>query len=320
MRGCRIFYKLKPIIPRPLQLFLRRQLVRYKYYSHKAAWPIDFQTKNIPINWCGWPEGKKFAFVVTHDVEWERGQEKCYTLMNIEMEFGIRSGYYFVPFRYGESRFIRKALEENGFEIGVHGLYHDGRLYESRETFNKRATLINQFLKNWRSVGFRSPAMHHKLEWLHDLDIEYDLSTFDTDPFEPQSDGVKTIFPFWVANGSPETGYVEMPYTIPQDFTLFVIMRQNNIDIWKRKIDWIAENGGMVLVNVHPDYINFHERKNIEEEYPVKFFTELIKYVQDNYSGLYWNGLPKDLAAYFKNSMLSSIKNQTDYNIINQVG
>ena len=34
------------------------------------------------------------------------------------------------------------------------------------------------------------------------LNIAYDASTFDTDPFEPQPDGVNTIFPFWVPRRS----------------------------------------------------------------------------------------------------------------------
>ena len=59
--------------------------------------------------------------------------------------------------------------------------------------------------------------MFHNLDWLHELKIEYDASTFDTDPFEPQPDGVGTIFPFWVTGRQPDEGYVEMAYTLPQD-------------------------------------------------------------------------------------------------------
>lgn len=40
--------------------------------------------------------------------------------------------------------------------------------------------------------------MQHKLSWLHELEVEYAKSTFDTDPFEPQPDAARTIFPFWV--------------------------------------------------------------------------------------------------------------------------
>jgi hypothetical protein len=99
--------------------------------------------------------------------------------------------------------------------------------------------------------------MHHNLEWMHELNIEYDLSTFDTDPFEPQPDGVMTIFPFWVSENGYSKGFVEMPYTLAQDHGLFIILQEQNIDVWKKKVDWIVQKGGMVLLNTHPDYINF---------------------------------------------------------------
>ena len=61
-------------------------------------------------------------------------------------------------------------------------------------------------MREWNAVGFRSGFMHHNLDWLHDLEVSYDSSTFDTDPFEPQPDGANTIFPFWVPG--PNGGYV----------------------------------------------------------------------------------------------------------------
>ena len=35
-------------------------------------------------------------------------------------------------------------------------------------------------------------------------------------------------------------------------------MKEQNIEIWKNKLNWITEKGGMVLVNTHPDYMNFN--------------------------------------------------------------
>ena len=137
----------------------------------------------------------------------------------------------------------------------MHGLTHDGRLYSSLEVFTERAAWINEYLKTWRAVGFCSPSSHHELEWLLNLDIEYDSSTFDTDPFEPQPEGVATIYPFWVSGNEAGEGFVEIPYTMPQDHTLYVLMRERNIRIWEEKLDWIAECGGLAFVNVHPDYI-----------------------------------------------------------------
>lgn len=130
---------------------------------------------------------------------------------------------------------LRNDLENRGFEVGVHGLKHDGKLYTSGKIFKERAHRINHYLKKWNAVGFRSPAMHHNLEWIHDLHIDYDASTFDTDPFEPQNDGVGTIFPFWVEHKTLRKGYVELPYTLPQDSTLFIIMKEKTNNIWKKK-------------------------------------------------------------------------------------
>jgi hypothetical protein len=161
---------------------------------------------------------------------------------------GIQTSFNFVPERYSVSSQLRHNLNSNGFEVGVHGLYHVGKLYKSKELFQRRAKRINHYLKDWNAIGFRSPSMHYNLEWIHDLNIEYDASTFDTDPFEPWTQGVRMIFPFRVSNDSTQSGYVELPYTLPQDFTLFVLMKQKNIDIWKKKLDWIVEQGGMALL------------------------------------------------------------------------
>ena len=158
-------------------------------------------------------------------------------------------------------------------------------------------------------VGFRSPAMHHNLNWLRDLDIEYDLSTFDTDPFEPQPDGMGTIFPFPVKEDGCRKGYIEMPYTLPQDSTLFVIMREKTIDIWKRKLDWVAEQGGMVLLNTHPDYMNFTKASPGLEEYPASYYSELLEYIKNRYGGEYWHPLPRDMARFWADKYLDQTRN-----------
>jgi hypothetical protein len=50
-----------------------------------------------------------------------------------------------------------------------------------------------------------------------------------------------------------------MPNTLVQDFTLFILMREQSNAIWLRKSDWIAENGGLTLHKTHPDYMAFAE-------------------------------------------------------------
>jgi hypothetical protein len=310
-----MYYNVKPYLPRKWQIYLRRLVAKKRWKEFRNFWPILENSNRPPSDWNGWPEGKQFALILTHDVERAKGHDRCIDLIELEKEMGFRSSFNFVPERYKVSPALRELLTDNGFEVGVHGLYHDGKLYKSKKIFMERAQKINYYLKEWQSVGFRSPAMHHNLDWIRNLNIQYDLSTFDTDPFEPQSDGVGTIFPFIVPGTETTPGYVELPYTLVQDFTLFIILRQKNIKIWEKKIDWIVQNGGMILINLHPDYMNFENRENRFEEYPIKYYYQLLTYIQTKYSGLYWHALPKDAAAFFRKS--TAVKNvQNVYNYI----
>ena len=297
-----IYYALRPLIPRFMQIKMRRILVHKQRILYANIWPINELANNSRNDWRGWPQGKKFALVLTHDVEKAAGQEKVKYLYQLEEDLGFRSSFNFVPLRYKVSSELRRILLEKGFEVGVHGLYHDGKLYKSYNEFKKRALLINHYLKDWKAVGFRSPAMHHNLEWIHELNIEYDSSTFDTDPFEPQSDGVTTIFPFLIQNKKSQNSYVELPYTLAQDSTLFILMQEKTIDMWKRKLDWIAEHGGMALLNTHPDYMNFSNSNLRLEEFPANLYAEFLEYVKTQYKDQYWHGLAKDVARNYRKS------------------
>jgi len=285
-----------------MQLYLRKVRIEKMLPSVEGVWPIDKKSERPPLWWEGWPNRKRFAVVLTHDVEKEGGQDKCPNVMRLEDELGFRSAFNFVPERYAVSETLRNYLTENGWEVGVHDYNHDGKLFKSYEMFKSRLDKINAYLKSWDAVGFRAGAMHHNLEWIGELDIDYDCSTFDTDPFEPQPDGVETIFPFWVKRNNRNGGYVELPYTLPQDFTLFVLMEMKTIDVWKRKLDWIAEKGGMVLVNTHPDYMHFDNGKCGLEEYQAERYWEFLQYVAKQYQGAYWHDVPREAAKFWRRS------------------
>lgn len=295
-----LYYLLKPLIPRQLQLALRRGYVAYLHRKHKDIWPIDERAAKPPKGWRGWPDGKRFALVLTHDADTEKGRDRCLDLLKLEKSLGFRSSFNLVPRRYGIAPKLRNAVMDNGFEVGVHGLYHDGKYFESSEEFSERAGLINHYLREWGAVGYRSPSMLHNLDWIRELNIEYDSSTFDTDPFEPQPDGVCTIYPFTVCGTDRGKGYIELPYTLPQDFLLFVLMRHRDIRIWKEKLEWIVRNGGMALLNTHPDYMMFDGGMQSSEKYPVDYYREFLEHVKTTYAGQYWHVLPHELAAFWR--------------------
>ena len=302
------FYKIKLLIPRRLQIWIRSYFIRIKQQKYKNVWPIKEDAGKKPSDKFKWPGKKQFALVLTHDVETAEGQDSCVDLMYLEKKFGFYSSFYFIPERYDVSSKIRKTIEKEGFEVGVHGLKHDGKLYKNKQMFHNRAVRINKYLKEWGVIGFRSPSMHHNLDWIHALDIDYDSSTFDTDPFEPQPDGVNTIYPFLVKNKSNNSEYIEMPYTLPQDFTLFILLRERNINILKLKLDWIVNNGGMVLLNTHPDYMSFEDNATKYYQYPVKYYEQILHYLMNKYEGKYWHVLPRDMALFWKENVIGQLK------------
>jgi glycosyltransferase involved in cell wall biosynthesis len=299
----KFYYDIKPLVPGAIRRAVRGWLARGKVGKLGDVWPVYPGSERKPEGWPGWPQGRQFAFVLTHDVEGPVGVAKCRQLMELEMKHGFRSSFNFIPEgQYRVSRELREELTRNGFEVSLHDLHHDGRLYQDRARFAKNAARINDYLREWGAVGFRSGFMFHDLEWLQDLDIQYDTSTFDTDPFEPQPDGTGTIFPFWHER-IPGRGYVEMPYTLPQDSTLFLLLRESSSSIWTRKTDWIARHGGMALLDVHPDYINFAAGPARKSEYPMAYYEEFLQHVATVHKGAYWNPLAKELAAWYKGAV-----------------
>ena len=301
-----IYYRFKPLLPWHLRIKLRRILARHRRKTCQAVWPINEGAGSVPNGWPGWPDGKKFALVLTHDVEGASGLEKCRQLMELEKGLGFHSSFNFIPEgEYEASGELREELVRNDFEVGVHDLRHDGKLFWHRKNFSVNANSINGYLRKWGAGGFRAGFMLHDLECLNELEIEYDASTFDTDPFEPQPEGAHTIFPFWVAKPAGG-GYVELPYTLPQDSTLFLVLQEKSPDIWKKKLDWIVGRGGMALVNVHPDYVGFHGGKRKSSEYPVAFYEDFLQYAVEKYGGQYWQPLPRRLSQWFREAGVPS--------------
>jgi len=292
----RLYYLLKPVFPRTFTRALRRFYNLMAHNKSQLRWPIE--AKYVRFQWevirqlltitgkqsfsfkYFWPGGHRFAFVLTHDVESAQGQAYVRTVANLEESFGFRSSFNFVPERYPIDYNLMQELRERGFEIGVHGLKHDGKLFSSHAEFMRRVERINHYLKDFGAVGFRAPLTHRHPEWMQALDIEYDLSFFDTDPFEPIPGGTMSIWPFFIGR------FIELPYTLVQDYTLTAVLGEKTPRIWLQKVDFIEKHYGMVLVNTHPDYLVDAVTWNV--------YVAFLQAMKGR--GGYWHTLPKDVA------------------------
>src|SRR6059058_3594736 len=93
----RIYYQLKPFIPRALRSAVRRRIALRLEARVQDVWPIMPGSEQTPPGWLGWPDGKKFALVLTHDVEGPVGLRRCRRLAKLESELGVRSCFNFIP-------------------------------------------------------------------------------------------------------------------------------------------------------------------------------------------------------------------------------
>lgn len=231
-----------------------------------------------------WPHGNTSAIVLTHDVEARGGHDFVRRVMDLEEKYGFRSSFNFVPEGYRIDRDLLDEIGARGFEVGVHGLKHDGRLFSSRELFMERARQINAYAAEWGAAGYRSPMTHRNPEWMQALNIDYDLSFFDTDPYEPMAGGSMSIWPYFIGR------FVELPYTLMQDHRYLEVLGQRTPDLWLEKIDFIEKNHGMALLNSHPDYLLKPGGMEVYEG----LLAALAR------RSHYWHALPREVAAWWR--------------------
>jgi peptidoglycan/xylan/chitin deacetylase (PgdA/CDA1 family) len=295
-----LYYALKPAIPRAIQLRLRRAYAHRQAKTAFPRWPIEpvlverrhdalrAQLRSegsvrVPlINF--WPDGRRFAFILTHDVEGPSGVRNVRRVLEVERRHGFVSSWNFVAQWYPIEDRLFDHIRASSGEIGLHAIRHDGKLFESRARFEAELPAIHRYLREWGAVGFRSPATHRNADWMPELGCLYDSSFPDTDPYEPQPGGCCSILPYFLDD------LVELPITLVQDHTLFEILRAGDIEPWTTKSDWIIRNHGLINVLTHPDYLDTPPR--------LRMYEEFLDYLASQQGG--WHTLPRDVAAWWR--------------------
>lgn len=296
-----VYYAAKPLMPRRLQLALRRAYAPHQAKRAFPAWPFESSlvehrdaqllekrraagVERLPIvNF--WPEAKRWCATLTHDVEGPAGVANIMRVIELERRYGFVSCWNFVAEWYPIPAGLFDDIRASGCEIGLHGILHDGKLFSSRESFAANLPKIREYSERWGTVGFRSPATHRNADWMHELPVEYDSSFPDSDPFEPQPGGCCSIMPFRFGD------VVELPLTLMQDHTMFRILGEPGIDRWVEKSDWIMRHHGLINLNVHPDYV-------VEQRYLDRYETFLAHLAERRDAG--WIALPRDVASWWR--------------------
>jgi len=261
-----LYYSVRPFLPVSFRKHLQRIYLNGWSNISFPRWPLDvtvehlFETsllllmkatgiEEIPFIWF-WPNGADSAAMMTHDVETASGRNFCNRLMDIDESFGIRSSFQIVPEdRYTVTPSFLEEIRTRGHEINIQDLNHDGRLFANRSEFELRATRINRYGREFGARGFRSAVLYRNLDWFDRLDFEYDMTVPNVGHLEAQRGGCCTVFPYFVG------GLLELPLTTTQDYTLFHILRDHRLELWKKQAAGVTARHGLLSFIVHPDYL-----------------------------------------------------------------
>lgn len=276
----RAFYALKPMIPRSAQVAARRVRARriWQALGHNPVPPVAGE----PLGYQ-WPGNAAACAIVTHDVELATGQQNVPALLKVEEALGVTSCWNFVVRRYDVDTELIARLRDAGHEIGVHGVYHDGREYSSSKEFYQRLEVMESAARAWSAHGFRSPSLIYERSLLETVPFAWDSSMPAWDPFQPKPGNCLTYLPFKLNEHC-----VELPVTLWQDFTLFEELGLRDIEIWRVQSDFIWRIGGLINVIVHPDYMRSDER--------LQLYRGLLEHLQT--MERLWIAKPSEVAAW----------------------
>jgi hypothetical protein len=170
--------------------------------------------------------------------------------MDLDDAADVKSSFQIVPEgRYPVPGGLLDEIRARGFEINVHDLNHNGRLFADRAGFRSAVERINAYGRRYGAVGFRSGALYRNQAWFDALEFSYDMSVPSVAHLDPQRGGCCTVMPFFIG------GLLELPVTTIQDYSLFHILNDYSIDVWKRQLDAITRQHGFASFIVHPDYV-----------------------------------------------------------------
>ena len=216
--------------------------------------------------------GKKYACLMTHDVDTRKGLQNAKQLRKLEEKYDVPSAWY-IPLKHYKLNLETIRELANYGEIGAHDTKHDGtliqvpehrlieRVIEAKQTLEK---ISGQPVK-----GFRAPILQHNTKIIRALKkagYAYDTSIPAWEPKHPY-----TMKPHGIATTYPLTlyGLTEIPVTLVQDHQLLYVLGltpEEAVRKWLDMISVIKNLGGLCTFLIHPDCKLADLKLNIYEE------------------------------------------------------
>jgi hypothetical protein len=194
-------------------------------------------------------------------------------------------------------------MRNRGFEVFIQDLNHDGRLFDNKEEFLRRVKSINRYRHEYGASGFRAAVLYRKPEWYDAFDFAFDMSVPNVAHLDPQHGGCCTVMPYFIGD------ILELPVTTIQDYTLFHVLGERSIDLWKAQVRLILGKNGLMSFIVHPDYVIEHDILSVYES--------LLDYLRElRGKSLIWSALPADVDSWWRaRSKMSVVKDGNTWRI-----
>jgi len=278
----------------PLKSFLGK--IFYKLKRRRKGfpgWPIEKSIDLKRNEKVKWPNNKKYAVCLTHDVDTKRGIKNIRLFYDLEKKYGLKSTYFIVAKNLMFTDFLKK-IEKEGYEIACHGYSHDNKLaYLKKEKIRNRLKKCRELMKEFNVKGFRAPSLltSDSLYSVMPSFFSYDSSVPDTDPFllDSPDRGCCTVFPFM------RNKLVVIPITVPMDSSLILARYKPEeiYRIWLEKISYIKKNRGVINIVTHAENC-FSSNKEM-----LDIYERLLKKIKKDKR--IWAATMNELAEFWKN-------------------
>jgi len=265
-----LYYLIRECLPVSVRRHLQKLYFRKWQELPFPSWPVDgtvdalhkeflrllMETggvKKVPFIWF-WPEGAPNCLIMTHDVETLAGRGFTSKLMDLNDSYGFKASFQVIPEKRYEvpDEYVRE-IRSRGCEFNIHDLTHDGRLFQDRTEFLRRAAKINAYVRRYDAKGFRAGSMYRNQDWYDSFEFSYDMSVPNVAHLEPMRGGCCTVMPYFIGR------ILELPLTTAEDYSLFHILNDYSLDLWKQQLALLTDTNGLMSFIIHPD--NLIERR-----------------------------------------------------------
>jgi hypothetical protein len=316
-----LYYAIRGLLPVSTRRRLQRLYFRGWQDIAFPHWPVDFTVDNLheetlrllmeisgvkklPFIWF-WPEGASSCLILTHDIETLAGRDFVPQLMDLDDSYGFKASFEVVPEkRYPVPDQFVQEIRSRGFEFNIHDLNHDGGLYRDRSEFLNRAAQINSYAHRFGARGFRAGSMYRNQDWFDAFEFSYDMSVPNVAHLDPMRGGCCTVMPYFIGN------IVELPVTTTQDYSLFYILKDYSINLWKQQLGLIRGRNGLISIISHPDYLIERRARRVYES--------LLDHLrQMTVNDQIWTALPGEVDLWWRaRSEMRLVRRENEWEIV----